>query len=123
MLQRMNKKRLAGLNTMLIAIYSQLLHSAFSHFQVNFQALPAIIGLVSGGLSYLTTILVIWVDPPDVTLLLTKRKINKQIARLRTQCQNIADNDPKKQEKLDRIHQYQKTLDELYDKEIQSSLN
>ncbi|URL01258.1 hypothetical protein L4F91_06855 [Avibacterium sp. 20-126] len=108
---------------MLIAIYSQLLHSAFLYFQVNFQALPAIIGLIAGGLSYLTTILVIWIDPPDVGLLLVKRKINKQIARLTMQCQCLADSDPKKQEKLGKIHEYQQTLDELYDKEIQSSLN
>lgn len=119
----MNKRKLAGLNTMLIAIYSQLLHSAFGFFKWDFQALPAIIGLVATGLSYLTTILVIWIDPPDLHTLLAKRKINKQITRLNQQCQTLADNDPKKQEKQEKINEYQHTLDELYDKEIQSSLN
>lgn len=115
----MNKKTLTGLNATLIGAYSQLLHFGSLYFQISFDALPAIIGILAAILTYWTTLLTIWLNFPDISTFYTKTKIKAAIKRLEKREKALADDNPEKLAIQARAMQYHQLLNELDDREIQ----
>lgn len=115
----MNKKMLTGLNATLIGAYSQLLHLVLTHYQIIFEGLPAIIGIVSAILTYWTTLLLIWLNLPNVSTFSQKVKIKAAISRLEKRNKKLINDTPEKNANLQKIAEYQQLLIAVDDKEIQ----
>lgn len=115
----MNKKMLTGLNATLIGAYSQLLHLVLTHYQITFEGLPAIIGIVSAILTYWTTLLLIWLNLPNVSTFSQKVKIKAAISRLEKRNKKLTNDTPEKNANLQKIAEYQQLLIAVDDKEIQ----
>lgn len=115
----MNKKMLAGLNATLIGAYSQLLHLVLTHYQITFEALPAIIGIVSAILTYWTALLLICLNLPNVSTFSQKVKIKAAISRLEKRNKKLANGMPEKETNLQKIAEYQQLLIAVDDREIQ----
>lgn len=115
----MNKKALTGINATLIGAYSQLLHIIFKHCQFEFDGSPAFIGIAATILTYGTTLLILWLNPPDVLVFGQKVKIKSAIKRLNKRNQSLPENSPDRESNNEKIRAYQKWLDEIDEKEIQ----
>lgn len=110
---------LAGLNATLIGAYSQLLHLVLTHYQITFEALPAIIGIVSAILTYWTALLLICLNLPNVSTFSQKVKIKAAISRLEKRNKKLANGMPEKETNLQKIAEYQQLLIAVDDREIQ----
>lgn len=110
---------LTGLNATLIGGYSQLLHLILNHYQVTFEGLPAIIGIVSAIFTYWTTLILIWLNLPNVSTFSQKVKIKAAISRLEKRNKKLPDGTPEKDANLQKIAEYQQLLIAVDDREIQ----
>lgn len=115
----MNKKALTGINATLIGAYSQLLHIIFKHCQFEFDGSPAFIGIAATILTYGTTLLILWLNPPDVLVFGQKVKIKSTIKKLNKRNLNLPESSPDRQANNDKIRAYQKWLDDIDEQEIQ----
>ncbi|MFC2483844.1 MAG: hypothetical protein ACFNUA_05000 [Haemophilus parainfluenzae] len=115
----MNKKALTGINATLIGAYSQLLHIIFKHCQFEFDGSPAFIGIAATILTYGTTLLILWLNPPDVLVFGQKVKIKSAIKKLNKRNLNLPESSPDRQANNDKIRAYQKWLDDIDEQEIQ----
>lgn len=115
----MNKKALTGINATLIGAYSQLLHIIFKHCQFEFDGSPAFIGIAATILTYGTTLLILWLNPPDVLVFGQKVKIKSAIKKLNKRNLSLPESSPDRQANNDKIRAYQKWLDDIDEQEIQ----
>ena len=115
----MNKKALTGINATLIGAYSQLLHIIFKHCQFEFDGSPAFIGIAATILTYGTTLLILWLNPPDVLVFGQKVKIKSAIKKLNKRNLNLPESSHDRQANNDKIRAYQKWLDDIDEQEIQ----
>lgn len=78
----MNKRRLSTISAFLVGLYSQLLHLVAQALQLQFDSLPALIGVLASVASYFTLLVLIFINLPNLETFLADMKIKRYIKSL-----------------------------------------